>query len=71
MTKKHSIALADALRGTRPNECLDLSYSVGQEEQWISDKLALADYLSTFPSFNRELWLDYVNGKSGPNGGKK
>ena len=63
MTKKHFIALADAIRehnkyyqGSQFNTC--------QLE-------TLAGYCGRQnANFNRELWLDYIAGKCGPRGGK-
>ena len=58
MTKQHFIALADWIRdGHRANYTDDVIES-------------LANFLVTQnPRFNRVRWLDYVNGKCGPNGG--
>ena len=67
MTKKHFIALADAIREHN---------RVAYKEQPIdhfSDELlnTLADFCqSTNPNFNRERWLAYIAGECGPNGGK-
>jgi hypothetical protein len=60
MTKKHFIALADAVRnGT---ELITLTQP--QIE-------ALADFCaSQNPQFNRERWLGYIAGTNGKNGGK-
>ena len=60
MTKQHFIALADWIRNDRqmvlPIYTNDVVYS-------------LAGFLATQnPRFNRERWLDYVNGTCGPNG---
>ena len=59
MTKQHFIALADWIRdGHRANYTDDVIES-------------LARFLATQnPRFNRARWLDYVNGKCEPNGGK-
>ena len=56
MTKQNFIALADHLRG------LDIPEDV---------LAALVDFCrSQNPAFNRDRWLNYLNGKCGPNGGK-
>lgn len=70
MTKKHFIALADVFRDAKPIKCMDLSYTVGRDSQWSEDVERVCQYLSTFPNFNRERWIDYVNGVCGPSGGK-
>ena len=68
MTKKHFIALADAIREHN---------RVAYKEQPIdhfSDELlnTLADFCqSTNPNFNRERWLGYIAGENGPSGGKR
>jgi hypothetical protein len=65
MTKKHFIALADAIR----------KYEMGcAYHEWFTESQvkALADFCqSQNPRFNRERWLDYIAGKCGPNGGAK
>ena len=66
MTKKHFIALADAIRsfGIAGGE-RDHSNSFGQDQ--IS---ALACFCSEQNErFNRELWIRYINGECGKNGG--
>lgn len=75
MTKKHFIALADELRYLRPNmKALtggpNDSYLEGRLDQWELTRDSMASWLqSESPRFNRELWLNYVNGLCGPNGG--
>jgi hypothetical protein len=56
MTKKHFIALADAVRG----------------QGFTKEQLAvLARFcLTQNPNFNRQRWLDYIEDKCGPSGGK-
>lgn len=74
MTKNHFIALADVFRDCKP---LDVTFNNdsqnvghrGRNIQWTLDMLSVAVYLSTFPNFNRELWMDYVNGKCKSNRG--
>lgn len=70
MSKKHFIALADAIReynkqafpaGTNTFSPLRFQYT---------QLLALADFLKSQNSnFNRERWLSYIAGECGPNGG--
>ena len=68
MTAKHFIALADAIRATRPS---DTDYSQGCIFQWRDDVNALADFCqSQNPAFKRERWLAYINGEVGPRGGR-
>jgi hypothetical protein len=63
MSKKHFIALADAVR--KENQFGDKPFSVEQIT-------TLADFCQSQNSnFNRERWLAYVNGECGPNGGKR
>ena len=64
MTKKHFIALADAIRD---------SNAAKNDAQYFYDGQisALADFCaSQNPRFNRQRWLDYIAGTHGPNGGK-
>ena len=61
MTKKHFIALADAV--IEHNR-----YSEPFTERQIR---VLADFCaSQSPNFNRERWLGYIAGTNGKNGGK-
>lgn len=63
MTKKHYIALADALRRTRPSNMRHIG-------QWRADCIAVADTCAAHnPNFNRERWFGYLDGKCGPGGG--
>lgn len=56
MTQKHFIALADHIRTHRTDWP---PYAI----------LSLADHLAReFPAFNRGRWIDYIDGKCGPNG---
>lgn len=62
MTKKHFIALAEVARRIRIIE------NPGTANRIITD---LADFCAEQnPRFKRQRWLDYVEGKCGPNGGK-
>ena len=67
MTKKHFIALADAIR--------DYNNAPGRVlKAFPFDTLqikALANFCqSSNPNFNRERWLGYIAGENGKNGGK-
>lgn len=68
MTKKHFIALADTIR-----EHNRIEGGMYEPKAFEGGHLStLADFCqSQNPNFNRELWLDYIAGKCGPNGGKK
>jgi hypothetical protein len=58
MSRKDFIYLADCIRADR-NHFDDTAIDV------------LIGFCSTInPQFNSELWLDYLNSKSGPRGGK-
>ena len=68
MTKKHFIALADAIRAYQdlPNQGLPLM-NVFTDNQIRM----LANFCqSTNPNFNRTRWLAYIAGACGPNGGQ-
>jgi hypothetical protein len=61
MSKKHFIELADTIRFANKfnSHCFT--------EEAIKE---LPDFCKRQnPSFNREIWLDYIAGKCGPNGG--
>jgi hypothetical protein len=65
MTKKHFIALADAIKEAN-KEQVEGSPLVFELESLD----ALADFCqSQNPSFNRDRWFDYIAGRCGPNGG--
>ena len=64
MTKKHFIALADMIR-----------YANAQPGNYQLFSPPVLHYLADFcwsqnPSFKKQRWLDYIDGKCGPNGGK-
>lgn len=65
MSKKHFIALADALRAQKPADHWDPK----QKVQWELDVKAVASICAHFNyNFNRDLWMRYVNGECGPSG---
>lgn len=65
MTKKYFIALADAIKENNKQKGLRVaSFTPGQID-------ILAKFCkSQNPAFNKERWIDHINGKCGPNGGK-
>lgn len=66
MTKKHFIKIADKLRESKPSD-----KDTAKLTQWLEDREIIADYFAAVnPRFNRERWLDYIDGKCGPNGGR-
>ena len=68
MTKKHFIALADALRYARTmqdGQLDNFQTGISQAIQCIADACKKAN-----PRFNRERWLGYIAGTNGKNGGK-
>lgn len=68
MTKKHFIALADALRAEKPGDNWDPNKRV----QWDLDVKAIANVCAAQnPNFNRERWLGYTAGTNGPSGGSR
>lgn len=65
MSKKHFIALADALKRTRPNPSAGLRNIL--VEQWHADINAIAAVCAAAnPQFNRDRWFDYIDGACGP-----
>ena len=62
MSKKHFIALADAIR----------KHNKGSSEPFTEDQIhVLVGFCrSQNYNFNTERWIDYINGKCGPNGGE-
>jgi hypothetical protein len=69
MTKKHFVALADAIREFN-RLTRDGSETANHfDTQQIG---VLADFCQEQNGhFNRRLWLDYIAGTCGPNGGRK
>ena len=71
MTKKHFIALADAVKRMEPPPVLGAEHSShlkhfedGQHMQWEKMRDALADFCQLQNSqFNRERWLAYIAGE--------
>lgn len=69
MTKKHFIALADAIK-----EYNRLSFPAGTNcvsplKFGYTQILMLADFCqSQNPNFNRDRWITYIKGECGPNG---
>ena len=60
MTKKHFIALADAIKAYDETNFAPLQLAM------------LADFCQSLnPNFNRERWLGYIAGTNGPNGGAR
>lgn len=76
MSKKHFIALADLLRHNKPVGLKDETgqfaegRDIGRMAMWARMVEVLADFCQEQNhQFNRERWLDYIDGKCGPNGG--
>jgi putative protein kinase ArgK-like GTPase of G3E family len=66
MSKRHFIALADALRAEKPQP----NWNPNKLAQWELDVKAVANVCAASNSaFKRDRWMDYVNGLCGPNGG--
>ena len=62
MTKKHFIALADAIK--KHDGICDGKFN---DQQMVT----LANFCaSQNPRFNRQRWIEYIAGKCGKNGGK-
>lgn len=67
MSKKHFIALADALRESRPSHTHDVDElghgpQTPQYTQWLRDCERIAAVCAASnPAFKRQIWLDYVS----------
>ena len=71
MTKKHFIALADVMRDLKPSRLMDSALYGARNYQYLRTLDELARFCkSQNPAFNRERWIDYINGECGPGGGK-
>jgi hypothetical protein len=69
MTKKHFIAMADAIR--HHNHKSEQSGGMYGEPFTMSQIATLGQLCkSQNPNFNPERWRDYIAGKCGPNGGE-
>lgn len=67
MSKKHFIELADCLIQLRK---MNLRCHQTEAVDFQDLVQTLAEFCkSQNPQFKRQLWLDYINGKCGPNGG--
>lgn len=72
MTKKHFIALADAIRTYNEHAFPTGTNTVSPLQFTYTQLIWLADFCqSQNPNFNRERWLAYINGECGPNGGAR
>ena len=66
MSKKHFIALADAIRELfNKTGCADTD---GVRKEYVLEILARFCQQQN-SNFNRERWLDYIAGECGPSGG--
>jgi hypothetical protein len=66
VSKKHFIALADALKAEKPQP----GWSPNKMVQWDLDVRAVARVCAASnPRFNELRWMQYINGLCGPNGG--
>ena len=63
MTKRHFIALADAIIAHNRTEPIPFTPTQLDTLAWFC--------ASENPNFNRQRWLDYIAGKCGPNGGAR
>jgi hypothetical protein len=71
MTKKHFIALADAIRRYNESAFPHGTNTVSPLKFSYTQLLCLADFCEDqSPRFNRERWLDYISGKCTANGGR-
>lgn len=71
MTKKHFIALADAIKDYNENSFPAGTNTVSPLQFTYTQLICLADFCAAQnPNFNRERWLGYIAGENGKNGGK-
>lgn len=72
MTKSNVIALADTIRKYNAN-AFESGSNIVSPIQFSSTQIAaLADFCQQqSPQFNRQRWLNYVDGKCGRNGGPR
>lgn len=69
MSKKHFIALADAIKDHEYKARIMGQHFTGFTQDQIE---MLADFCQTTnPNFKRQRWLGYVRGENGPNGGSR
>jgi hypothetical protein len=70
MSKRHFIALADAIRNH--NSAADHPLASGRFTAFTPDQISCIAYFchKQNPAFNTERWHDYIEGKCGKNGGK-
>jgi hypothetical protein len=74
MSKKHFIAIADAMKAAHP--VFDYSHQPtvaaanhARGAQWEHDCETLAAKLAEqFPTFKKDRWLGYIYGENGPSG---
>ena len=73
MSKKHFIALADAIREMEPiNLKQKDSRATAEHRQWELMRDGLADFCQSQNSnFKRDRWLGYIAGTNGKNGGAR
>ena len=70
MTKKDFIALADCLRAHNERNLNAFGVNAGRMNFSSECIGTLADFCARQnPRFNRQLWMEYIAGKCGPNGG--
>ena len=74
MSKKHFIALADAMRTVEARIAEAEPTSVIRNDPWAIMQLirhVIANVCAAENSrFNRQRWMEYIAGECGPNGGK-
>lgn len=71
MSKKHFIALADAIREYNRQAFKPGTNTVSPLQFGHTQLLALADFCQAQNGqFKRDRWLGYIAGECGPNGGK-